>query len=452
MSLALVFANEDIAPDENPAPLADPSTVQAALSEQETASQHVDSDAADDLIEDQTLLNDVSEKINEQKGEISVESLLFASIITEHASKRLGLKELIKTPALESAKLEDRVEVSTEALDASLEGFWKGVREIFTHMWSSTVNAWRFTRTRASRRERQFKSLLRDLNGAGSKQAHSEIAINIKKLHERGLTPSNFKKYLTDYINLSEYMIFKFEKDAQVCYADFMKTCGDTDLFEPNKVESGLSKIANSLKDPRKRLSPQALKGPLPGGLRFFRDKKLQYAGNSAAARKLDQIAYLNYPARAGFLADGSKSSQSVGTVKALSASDIRSMTNDVLKILGRLDKRELTSMALWDSQSALLPSPAGLIGGGLLALLYGQYYMREGKDRLFFRGKVVPVRPIPGFIKSQFKDEITALKDAHNTLMKMQYYVMVNAAHCFVVVTDGLFHALKAHMKGLQH
>jgi len=448
MSLALTF--EDIAPDETPAPLADPTVVQAALSEQENASHSVDSDSADDLIEDQTLLNDVSEKINENDGELSVESLLFASIITEHASRRLGLKELIKVPNLESVKLDDRVQVSTEALDASMEGFWKGVKEIFTHMWSSTVNGWRFTRTRASRRERQFKSLLKDLNQAGSRISHSEISINIKKLHENGRAPSNFKKYITDYVNLSEYMIFKFEKDAGSCYGDFMKTCGNTDLFEPNKVESGLSKIANSVKDPRKSLSPQALNGPLPGGLRFFRNKKLQYTGNSAAAKKLDQIAYLNYPARAGFLSDGSKASQSLGTVKALNGSEVRAIADHVLKILSRIDKRELTAVAMWDSQTALLPSPAGLIGGGLLAIIYGQYYKRAPKDTLFFKGKQIPVKPIPGFIKSQFKDEITALKDAHNTLFKMQHYVMVNAAHCFVVVTDGLYHALKQHMKAL--
>jgi len=446
MSLKYCFEQLDQATEIEDAPLADPTDVHAALKEQDVQSREETSDAVDDSANDAETLAEVDSLIEEQDGELSAESLLFASIVTDHISKRLGLnKELLVYPTTESYKLDDRVKVSTEQLDLAMEGLFDGIKAVFKHIRSSLNRSWRSTLASAMGQQKRLKSLLNKANAANTKQDAAPITVNFTRLHRDGKVPQNLAQFLNEYCDVTAKVLTDFGQNAERTYKDFIKLAHGTEFQNPDSFEHDLERFANQVPDPRKNIPKVAVEGPLPGGLRYFVDRKRDYHGSVKGAVKLDQFANLKYPARASEMYR-EKTKVGKETIRPLSVSEIKKLAEGLASCYAKIDKWQIASDLVFDGLT--VPSPTSFVA---LAFAESPVISAVAQGSKLVHAGLASRKPgteTARAVKKRYKKEIATIRDAHRTLYKMRFYVHSDVAHALTIVGPSMLSLLKQSLK----
>lgn len=433
--------------------VADPSAVHTAVVAQEVSETDQDGNAAEAVADDQETLVKVTEEIeaitDEQEG-LSVESLLFATIIVDRACRRLGLPEdTLQLPAMESVQLDDRVQISTESLSSSVASVGKGLLSIFKNQVSSVLRAWSFVSTRITFRLSQIRKLKELADRTTGRPSDTSLEASFSRLHENGRVPTQIVPFTVRYLNAAKKLVSDFDHDAWESYKDFLKACDKIPLDDPAKFESDLNRLAASIRDPRSKLSAREITGPHPGGLVLFTNEKSRYRGKMAAARKLDDFATKNVPTRLGYQDSRSHGTRK-GVIKPLSLNDIKTFCKEAEDTLMRIDRRKSTAYSFIDGLSSVVPSPAALLfallPGGSSAFMPGLSAM-AGKALVAAASHLNPAYSTRA-VRKQYREEIKTVRQAHFTLRRMCYYVGVDAALSTLSVTGAMVPIIKASLR----
>lgn len=431
--------------------VADEAPVQTALSEQNRSETELNGQVAQEIGEHHDTVEQVADTLDntlEEKGDVSVESLLIASVVIDHASRRLGLSDsLLEIPALESATLDDRIALDTSELHASLEGLGSGLKSILKNQISTFIRAWSFTATRATVVRKRMEGVLDAAKNTVGTQEKGTIEIDATCFHERGKFPVNFNAFVGSYIKDLRFLVGDFEMDAANAYIDWLKLANSTEVTTADKFPDVLNKLQSAMVDVRRKIKPATINGPLPGGVVLFEDQKLRYKGSNAAAKKLDAFAHKNFPTRSGF--QGQPLYRKT-LARPLTKEEVKSLATEMMETLRAIPRTQVAVRNFYDGLTTVTVTPANvfylLTFGPLAALPMG--VAATGKAAMAASGHQTGLRGVNKHIKRQYAGELRALKDAHLTLQRLSFYTGTDAAEQAVQLAEGLVRYMKKSLR----
>ncbi len=400
--------------------------------------------AAADVLAGTEALEEVQERIAEcnDNGGLSKESMAFAMLAIQHATRSLGVCDnLISFPATESFDEQGRATVDDRVLQLATEGLATTAGDIARRQYSATLRAWRFLGTQITFQRDSLDRIVKLAEKTKGTQDTTAIEVDFDRLHQDGKVPADPTAFLTDYYSQYSRIQKKWLQTAGAAWGANMKLVATLKRDTDRDFESSLAKIANEFADCRKLagIDPNMV---VPGGYRFFQDRKSTYSGDLAAAKKLDDLANKNYPRRMGDM-------RRIGElgkveVKPLTAAQVqklcKSAKNAMLPI-SVVDTfyESLSSMStsfvagpLW-MVPFLKPVLMGVTAGhvGVKGLIHGitrsRATMGWGKD-----------------IRKKYRGELRALRDAMRTSNHLIWHFMFDTTS----VTTGINSAMLAYCR----
>ena len=442
---------------EEPKPvLADNSAVSTAVVEQEISEVEANDSAAQSIEEDHEFLADVADRIdqaNEKDGGLSVESLLYVSIIADHAKRRLGMEEdVIKIPSLESVKLDDRVQISTEQLRSSNEGIGDALSYVWKGMISSTVRAWRMTFAITQIRKKQIEKLrILSTDKRGTNEDRS-FEIKTSSFSINGTVGPQFVDQLVKKLSLYERIIDEIQVGSLRALVDFSKEANKIRLDNVDSFAKDLSQLYSKINDPRKKFSNADLTSSFPGGYVLFENEAKKYRGALEAAKKFDDMATQAVPVRLGYMGKD-RPATNKQIVKALTPAEVKKICDAALRVTRVTSTGDSLAVAFNSSFSTIVPTPGTLLAGLSLGATGKAFVGGARTGSLVAHSIIGAARNISPAkntraVKREYRKELATVKDAHRTLFRLAMWTMHDCTTVFNTNMSGVINYMKKSLR----
>jgi len=317
--------------------------------------------AAADIADHTELLDEVHERIefSNNQGGMSQEALAFAMLTVQHTTTSLGINSnLLRFPAQESF-VDGLAVVDTRTLELATEGLGASVGDIARRQYSSLLRSWRFLGTQLTFQRRSLKQLLESAKTVKGKQDVTPIEVDFDRLQQDGKVPASPVTFLTGYYQSFGQLQKKWFSVAGPCWNENFQLVGKLKRDTGKNFEQSLGQIADGFADCRKRagLNPDM---QVPGGYRFFIDRKLGYTGDIAAAKKLDALANKGYPRRMGDM----RRIGEVGKVKVkpLTKEEVQKLCKTALDAMSPMSEVDAFLESLQSQATSIFSGPLWLV------------------------------------------------------------------------------------------
>jgi hypothetical protein len=429
--------------------MADPSAVHSALTASELIGTIQTADVLDEVADHSDGIEAITDSIEEANanGGLSVESLAFATLALQYSQNRLGLPtNLIETAGMENLKAGEKMIVSVESLQLSNEGLGSALKDIIKRQGAAWLRANRFLGTQILIHRRKLAALIDLAKDAEGTQAAGNIEIDITRLHKGGSMPSDPATFLTTFFTTANSIVNVWQSKAESAMNANLKSLVNLKTKEPDEFEASLRKLADGWVDPRKFLGAN-VNIDVPGGFKLFVDRPLQYKGNNASAKKLDQFANLNFPRRMG--EGGEKAGTKKASVKPLTREQVSKIAQAAQKLMETADRGVSFIEALQGSATTIIPSlplaALSLIPPAAFGWTVGT---AAGKAVIHTVPKTMASTGWGGLVKKQYRAEIAALRNAVRANVQMCFHVTYDTLSLATAVDNGFIAYAKASLR----
>lgn len=304
---------------------------------------------AGELADAQDGIADIGEMIedcSDEKGGLSTEALIAASLALEAYTAILGLPEIKLVESMEGLDINARHVVSTEGVGDAIKSIGQGIANLFSNAVRVAKNAVGALSGKLPTVVKQFEELLAKANAAtGETSGDVKVGNVAKRLHQGGELPQGaaLVKYLADYSGFAGKMCGPFTSKAYNALNANIGTYEAVDYTTREKFFADIDKAGSSWQDPRKLFSNAEMDMEIPGGGKMFGNRETSgfgYKGDSKGAEKLDD--FVHHRMINGLWVRHKVKAPKVDDLKALSLAEIKEGAEAFLKALKGIKIRDL--------------------------------------------------------------------------------------------------------------